>query len=75
MLQNRLIFPVFTTSRDVVRKYAKGEEMFVKKKDNWNSALSTDVLGQYDKTVTVSLGHDCGRNVMNHAPTMFRNVP
>lgn len=33
-LQNSLIFPVFTTSRDVVRKYAKGEEVFVKKKDN-----------------------------------------
>ena len=33
-LQNRLIFPVFTTSRDVVGKYAKGEEVFVKKKDN-----------------------------------------
>ena len=34
ILQNLLIFPVFTTSRDVVRKYAKGEEVFVKKKDN-----------------------------------------
>jgi hypothetical protein len=33
-LQNIFIFPVFTTSRDVVRKYAKGEEVFVKKKDN-----------------------------------------
>ena len=33
-LQNSLIFPKFTTSRDVVRKYAKGEEVFVKKKDN-----------------------------------------
>lgn len=32
-LQNTLIFPVFTTSRDVVGKYAKGEEVFVKKKD------------------------------------------
>lgn len=33
-LQNRLIFPIFTASRDVVYKYAKGEEVFVKKKDN-----------------------------------------
>lgn len=33
-LQNIFIFPVFTTSRVVVRKYAKGEEVFVKKKDN-----------------------------------------
>lgn len=33
-LQNSLIFPIFTASRDVVRKYAKGEEVFVKKKDN-----------------------------------------
>ena len=33
-LQNRLIFPVFTASRDVVYKYAKGEEVFVKKKNN-----------------------------------------
>ena len=33
-LQNRLIFPIFTASRDVVYKLAKGEEMFVKKKDN-----------------------------------------
>ena len=33
-LQNSLIFPVFTTSRDVVYKYAKDEEVFVKKKDN-----------------------------------------
>lgn len=32
-LQNSLIFPIFTTSRDVVYKYAKGEEVFVKKKD------------------------------------------
>lgn len=32
-LQNIFIFPVFTTSRDVVYKYAKGEEVFVKKKD------------------------------------------
>lgn len=32
-LQNNLIFPIFTASRDVVRKYAKGEEVFVKKKD------------------------------------------
>ena len=54
ILQNRLIFPVFTTSRDVVRKYAKGEEVFVKKKDNWNSTLSMDVLGQNDEAVTVS---------------------
>lgn len=43
-LQNRLIFPVFTTSRDVVGKYAKGEEVFVKKKDNSHSALSMGVL-------------------------------
>lgn len=42
-LQNSLIFPIFTASRDVVCKYAKGEEVFVKKKDNWNSALSMDV--------------------------------
>lgn len=42
-LQNRLIFPIFTASRDIVYKLAKGEEMFVKKKDNWNSALSMDV--------------------------------
>lgn len=34
LLQNSLIFPVFTTSRDVVGKYAKGEGVFVKKKDN-----------------------------------------
>ena len=33
-LKNRLIFPIFTASRDVVYKYAKGEEVFVKKKDN-----------------------------------------
>lgn len=33
-LQNSLIFPIFTASRDVVDKYAKGEEVFVKKKDN-----------------------------------------
>lgn len=33
-LQNHLIFPVFTTSRDVVGKYAKDEGVFVKKKDN-----------------------------------------
>lgn len=33
-LQNIFIFPVFTTSRDVVYKFAKGEEVFVKKKDN-----------------------------------------
>ena len=33
-LQNCLIFLVFTTSRDVVYKFAKGEEVFVKKKDN-----------------------------------------
>ena len=32
-LQNILIFPIFTASRDVVRKYAKDEEVFVKKKD------------------------------------------
>ena len=44
-LQNSLIFPIFTASRDVVRKYAKGEEVFVKKKDNWNSTLSMDVFG------------------------------
>ena len=75
ILQNFLIFPVFTTSRDVVGKYAKGEEVFVKKKDNWNSTLNMDVSVQYDIAVPVSLGHDCGRNVMNHAPTMFRNVP
>lgn len=42
-LQNHLIFPVFTTSRDVVYKYAKGEEVFVKKKDNSYSALSMGV--------------------------------
>ena len=42
-LQNSLIFPIFTASRDVVYKLAKGEEMFVKKKDNSNSALSMDV--------------------------------
>ena len=42
-LQNRLIFPVFTTSRDVVYKYAKGEGVFVKKKDNSHSALSMSV--------------------------------
>lgn len=52
-LQNSLIFPIFTASRDVVRKYAKDEEVFVKKKDNWNSALSMDVLVQYDETITV----------------------
>ena len=46
-LQNSLIFPIFTTSRDVVRKYAKGEEVFVKKKDNWNSTLSMDVLCRF----------------------------
>lgn len=46
-LQNIFIFPVFTTSRDVVRKYAKGEEVFVKKKDNWNSSLSLDVLCRF----------------------------
>ena len=34
LLQNCFIFPVFTASRDVVYKYAKGEEVFVKKKDN-----------------------------------------
>ena len=34
ILQDTLIFLVFTTSRDVVGKYAKGEEVFVKKKDN-----------------------------------------
>lgn len=44
-LQNILIFPIFTASRDVVYKYAKGEEVFVKKKDNSNSALSMDVFG------------------------------
>lgn len=33
-LQNSLIFPIFIASRDVVYKYAKGEEVFVKKKDN-----------------------------------------
>lgn len=32
-LQNSLIFPIFTASRDVIYKYAKGEEVFVKKKD------------------------------------------
>ena len=42
-LQNSLIFPIFTASRDVDRKYAKDEEVFVKKKDNWNSALSMGV--------------------------------
>lgn len=52
-LRNRLIFPVFTTSRDIVRKYSKGEEVFVKKKDNSHSALSMDVLVQYDETITV----------------------
>lgn len=41
-LQNIFIFPVFTTSRDVVYKFAKGEEVFVKKKDNWNSTLNID---------------------------------
>ncbi len=46
-LQNSLIFPIFTASRDVVRKYAKGEEVFVKKKDNWNSTLSMDVLCRF----------------------------
>lgn len=61
-LQNRLIFPVFTTSRDVARKYAKGEEVFVKKKDNWNSALSMGVLGQYDDTATMPLGRDLSRS-------------
>lgn len=53
-LQNSLIFPIFTASRDVIYKYAKGEEVFVKKKDKWNSALNMDVLGQYDEAVTVS---------------------
>lgn len=33
-LQSILIFPIFTASRDVVYKYAKDEEVFVKKKDN-----------------------------------------
>lgn len=33
-LQNSLIFTIFTTSRDVVYKYAKSEEVFVKKKNN-----------------------------------------
>lgn len=61
-LQNPLIFPVFTTSRDVVYKYAKGEGVFVKKKDNWNSALSTDVLYPYDDTAIVSLGRDLSRS-------------
>ena len=53
-LQNHLIFPVFTTSRDVVRKYAKGEEVFVKKKDKSNSTLNMDVSVQYNDTATVS---------------------
>ena len=53
-LQNRLIFPVFTASRDVVGKYAKGEEVFVKKKDNSHSALSMAVLALHDEAVTVS---------------------
>lgn len=52
-LQNSLIFPIFTASRDVVYKLAKGEEMFVKKKDNSHSTLSMDVLVRYDETVTV----------------------
>lgn len=43
LLQNNPIFPVFTTSRDVVGKYAKDEEVFVKKKDNSHSDLSMDV--------------------------------
>ena len=47
LLQNCFIFPVFTASRDVVYKYAKGEEVFVKKKDNWNSTLSMDVLCRF----------------------------
>lgn len=46
-LQNSLIFPIFTASRDVVYKYAKGEEVLVKKKDKWNSTLSTDVLCRF----------------------------
>ncbi len=33
-LQNSLILSIFTASRDVVYKYAKDEEVFVKKKDN-----------------------------------------
>lgn len=52
-LQNRLISPVFTTSRDVVRKYVKGEEVFVKKKDKSNSTLSMGVSYPYDDTATV----------------------
>lgn len=65
-LQNRLIFLIFTTSRDVVRKYAKGEEVFVKKKDNSNSTLSMDVSVQYDIAVTVTLGRDLSRSARNH---------
>ena len=54
ILQKLLIFPVFTTSRDVVRKYAKGEEVFVKKNDNSHSALNMAVLALHDEAVTVS---------------------
>lgn len=46
-LQNSLIFPIFTASRDVVYKYAKGEEVFVKKKDNCNSTLGMGVLCRF----------------------------
>ena len=53
-LKNRLIFPIFTASRDVDRKYAKDEEVFVKKKDKWNSTLSMDVSVQYNDTATMS---------------------